>query len=428
MPKTQTQLLQTRALSFIVLMIVAASIVTTQVSVALAAPQATISSTEDDIAAKKQELDSANQKVKELRDQLSHKQNDIKSLSDQMAVIDSRVELIQLQIKATQLDIDKNAAEIDRTEKLIEEKQNEIDTQKTIMNDVIQKLYMEKDVNILSIVVEAKNFSELIEKTEYLSRIRSQLKDTVDKLSILKGELTDQKSKLEEKMKTLEQLKADKVAEEGGLEDQKYAKAKILEQTRGEEGAFKSQLSKAQAEEQAVNAQIIRLVQEQARRKRSEGVEGRPGRDQVVNTGGFVFPLDGVNQVGITGGDFMDPSYGMGFPHTGVDLRASQGTPLHAAGSGVVVAAYDSGGPGLSYIAIDHGNGLITKYLHVSAIYVTAGDVVNAGDVIGLTGGQPGGHGSGIFTTGAHLHFEVNDYQGHALNPHNYLAILPPMF
>jgi len=382
----------------------------------------------DQINSKKQEISAVNKRITELKNQLSQTQKEISSLNAQLASIDSRIELVQLQIQATQMEIEKNTVEIEKTELEIEEKEKEIARQKELINNVIKGLYKEKDTSILAVIIGSSSFSEMITRTEYLTRIRTSLKENMNKMEILKKELEDKKEELDKTKQSLEDLKKQKEEEEVTLEDQKYAKAKIIEMTRGQESEYQSKLAQANAEEQSINAEITRLVQEQARRKRAETVEGRPGRETVVNTGGFICPLAGGCRVSITGGDFMDPAYGMGFPHTGVDFAAGQGTPVMAAGAGTIVIARDSGGPGLSYIAIDHGNGLITKYLHMSAIYVSSGDIVNAGEVIGLSGGAPGTRGAGIFTTGAHLHFEINDYNGNAINPHGYLKIAPPLY
>ncbi len=385
---------------------------------------------DDQLAAKKDSLKQMGQEINQLRNTIAQKQKEIGSLNGQLSIIDSRVNLIQLQIRSTQMDIEKTTMEVDKTEKEIKEKADEISKQKELMGNVIREIYIDKgSSNLVSIVVESKNFSELVEKTEYLSRIRTKLKETVDKLNVLKAELEQRKADLETKVESLGQLKSDKEVEEAGLEDQKYAKARIIETTHGQESAFKALLAQAQAEEQAITNEVVRLVQEQARRRRDQGVVGREGRaGDIVMEGSFTYPLAGSNRISITGGDFMDPAYGMGFNHTGIDLAARQGTPIYSVGAGVIVVARDSGNAGLSYIAIDHGNGLVTKYLHMSAIYVTQGDVVNAGEVIGLSGGSPGTRGAGIFTTGAHLHFEINDYNGTPINPHKYLSFLPPLF
>ena len=86
--------------------------------------------------------------------------------------------------------------------------------------------------------------------------------------------------------------------------------------------------------------------------------------------------------------------------HAGVDLAAPDGTRIRAAGPGVVVAAGPAEGYG-NAVLIDHGNGYLTHYGHMSAITVTVGQEVTAGQQIGNEGST--GH-----STGPHLHFEVH--------------------
>jgi len=93
--------------------------------------------------------------------------------------------------------------------------------------------------------------------------------------------------------------------------------------------------------------------------------------------------------------------------HEGVDLAAPDGTPIVAAGAGVVVQAGVAEGYG-NAVLIDHGDGYLTHYGHLSAITVTAGQRVSAGQQIGNEGST--GH-----STGPHLHFEV--HQGFYQNP-----------
>ncbi|MCO8277172.1 M23 family metallopeptidase [Actinoplanes sp. TRM 88003] len=93
--------------------------------------------------------------------------------------------------------------------------------------------------------------------------------------------------------------------------------------------------------------------------------------------------------------------------HAGVDIAAPHGTPILAAGHGVVVRAGEAQGYGLA-VLIDHGNGYLTHYGHMSAIAVQEGQHVEAGEQIGDEGST--GH-----STGPHLHFEV--HQGFYKNP-----------
>jgi murein DD-endopeptidase MepM/ murein hydrolase activator NlpD len=113
-------------------------------------------------------------------------------------------------------------------------------------------------------------------------------------------------------------------------------------------------------------------------------------------------------------GEREDPILGGGEGefHKGVDIGSPDGTPVHAPADGRVVKS----GPGTGYgreIEIDHGNGVVTLYGHLSAYNVRVGEQVVKGQVIGYVG-----H-SGR-TTGSHLHYEVQ-VRGTAVNPHKYL-------
>jgi murein DD-endopeptidase MepM/ murein hydrolase activator NlpD len=101
--------------------------------------------------------------------------------------------------------------------------------------------------------------------------------------------------------------------------------------------------------------------------------------------------------------------------HLGIDIAATQGTPIVAADSGVVTMA--QGGWNYGYgnvVMIDHGNGFITLYGHLSQINVVPCQGIYAGQLIGLAGNTGN-------SFGAHLHFEVR-LNGMFVNPHDYLT------
>ncbi|CAN7640774.1 peptidoglycan DD-metalloendopeptidase family protein [Rhizobium sp. LjRoot30] len=111
-------------------------------------------------------------------------------------------------------------------------------------------------------------------------------------------------------------------------------------------------------------------------------------------------------------GNRSDPFLGRLAMHAGIDFRFGAGEDIHCTGAGVVTAAAAAGGYG-NMVEIDHGNGLTTRYGHMSRILVSVGDKVKAGDVVGLAG-------STGRSTGTHLHYEVRR-NGQAVDPMSYL-------
>lgn len=107
-----------------------------------------------------------------------------------------------------------------------------------------------------------------------------------------------------------------------------------------------------------------------------------------------------------------DPFLGRPAMHTGLDFRAATGDPVRVTANGRVVSSGWSGGYG-RMVEVDHGNGLSTRYGHLSEIHVKVGDVVKIGQVIGAVG-------STGRSTGPHLHYETR-IDGDAVDPQKFL-------
>ena len=103
--------------------------------------------------------------------------------------------------------------------------------------------------------------------------------------------------------------------------------------------------------------------------------------------------------------------------HEGIDLRVHTGTPVHAANAGTVILARNLYFEG-DCVILDHGQGLMTVYLHLSKFKVKEGDKVKAGQVLGLSG-------STGRATGPHLPFAVR-WQGSYVNPAVLFKLTPP--
>ncbi len=126
----------------------------------------------------------------------------------------------------------------------------------------------------------------------------------------------------------------------------------------------------------------------------------------------MIWPLPSDRTIHTYFGYRVAPTKGASSYHKGLDIGGRTGANVVAVLSGTVIAAEYSSSAGY-YVEIDHGNGLITRYLHNSKLSVSRGQKVSQGDVIALCGS------TGI-STGAHLHFSVVK-NGSYVDPYPYL-------
>jgi len=123
-------------------------------------------------------------------------------------------------------------------------------------------------------------------------------------------------------------------------------------------------------------------------------------------------PVTGEIDISSTFGARMDPFLRVPAMHTGIDFRGEVGDPIYATAAGTVSAAGWSGGYG-RMVEIDHGNGLATRYGHLSQITVALGEKVRIGQEVGRMG-------STGRSTGPHLHYETR-IDGEAVDPQKFL-------
>jgi murein DD-endopeptidase MepM/ murein hydrolase activator NlpD len=131
-----------------------------------------------------------------------------------------------------------------------------------------------------------------------------------------------------------------------------------------------------------------------------------------ANAAPNLWPVEG--QVTGSFGERIDPFNGEGAFHSGVDIGSSFGARIIAPADGIVTVTENMGGYGKTII-LEHGNGISTRYGHLSGYAVTSGQAVHRGDVIGYVGE------SGR-STGPHLHYEVR-INNTPVNPYKYLRM-----
>jgi len=275
-----------------------------------------------------------------------------------------------------------------------------------LANRLVQ-LYKQDTPDVVTVVLEADGFADLLERTEFMQRTSAQDARIIARVRQAKAEsiATAQRlEKLEKRAEELAEAIEDEVAEvariKGQLVDRRdsYASARagrseLLANTRADRAELESHLKSLEREQAAV---LARLQSSSS----GSGVAG-PIRQ---GSGALIWPVNGSIS------SPFGPRWGR--LHAGIDIPAPAGTGIRAADGGQVAIAGWMGGYG-NYTCIQHGGSLSTCYAHQSSIGVSVGQSVSQGQVIGAVGNTGNSFGN-------HLHFEVR-VNGSPVDPLGYL-------
>ena len=364
----------------------------------------------------------------------------------------SKIKTLTEKINLTREQISQLNDSIAENQKAINEGNDSIEDQLTALCERLRAIYMAGSASDLEIILGAKDFSDLIDKMNLVKSLSKYDQELIDQVNVkladiqvnkdalmkdkealteneeaLNADLEDLNKTLEENKDRLMNLKITQDDTKNMLSNLSDSKSelednikKILEeQQREAQAAIKRQQEEAQKKQQ----------QQQEKQDSSETKQDEPQQtepvyepdpepvyepdpiydpDPVPSGGNYVWPAPGVYYISSPYHDTAD----RGYYHSGVDIAGPMGSTIVAADSGTVVATYSGcvhnwgksgdcgcGGSYGNYVMIDHGNGKMTIYGHLSSVAVGAGSVVSKGTTIGYMGST--GH-----STGPHLHFE----------------------
>lgn len=288
-------------------------------------------------------------------------------------------------------------------QKRIEESEKRIGDLQVRLGDRANDMYKAGGTNsFLDVLLGATDFKSFLVAWDALEKISSQdaalvqeTKDVREEAQAAHEEYSKQEQVAADEMNRSLEIKTD-------IENKKAS-------LQAEVDKISAEVAELQAQEEA---------QAEAAKKAAEAAAAASGG----NGGSYTTPSSGNVVSG--NGMFTNPcpagtlSSNFGYRdfdssfHKGIDLAAPTGTPTYAAADGTVMIAGWSSSAG-NWVVISHGNGLVTKYMHHSALTVSAGQSVSKGQQIGLVGNTGN-------SFGAHLHFQV-ELNGAAVNPFNYL-------
>ncbi len=297
-------------------------------------------------------------------------------------------------------------ARTDAARAKLEETKKKLMGEQRLVAQLIRQVYQGGPLSQLNVLFGAQSPDDLTERMQILQTWTAKKADVIDNLTEVKAKVTAQAEALQqlenELAKKREAVHATALAAQDAA-----AKAKAAQQKFDAAAAITAKALKvAESHRDEVKKRYDALKAEQARLA-AEAKKGSAAGSGLTFTGELQWPITG-GSITQNVGPRIHPVYGYKSCHTGLDIGASTGTPIHAAASGIVVSVLDGGPYGL-HTLLTHGSGLTTMYAHQSAAKVKAGQSVTKGQVIGLVG-----HSG--WATGPHLHFEVR-INGTAYDP-----------
>ena len=351
------------------------------------------------------EIDDTKQKAEELQKKKEAAESEQQSLAAQLTTIISEME-------DTKNQISQKEDELSQKEEELFEAQAQENDQYESMKKRIKYMYENGNAKFVDILCQSKDISEFLNNAEYISTISAYDREQLAAYQQIRQKVQEQQAVLEEEYAKLETLQNDLIEKQTNVESLKASKESEISDISGELEATNQKLAELQAAaEEAARKQKEKEAAAAAAKKNS-GSKGSAGVSVVSGNGTFTHPCPGYSRISSTFGYRNAPLAGASTNHKGIDFAASTGTPIYAAAAGTVTSAGYSGKAG-NLIIINHGNGLLTYYMHCNTIFVSAGQKVSKGQNIG----QVGTTGN---STGPHLHFQVMS-GGTPVNPMNYL-------
>ena len=263
----------------------------------------------------------------------------------------------------------------------------------------LRAIYVRGSGSVLTALVDSQSVGEVVSRGYLMRSVARKDQALFAEYKTLRLQIADHKQRQDRLVTGIHLLALRQTAQTHELAQVRQEKGEILEGLRVKEGELEATISQFESDEREIGAEIAAY----SRRSRPSG-----GRAQLpAFSGRFSEPVEGAR---------ISDGFGMRYHpilhkyrmHEGVDFAAPEGTPIHAAADGQVIATTYMRGYG-NVVILDHGGGVSTVYAHASRIMCSVGRQVRRGEVIAAVGA------TGL-ATGPHCHFEIR-INNHPVNP-----------
>ena len=359
----------------------------------LAAGSASGQSLEQKLNSTQNKLSHARAHAGVLTSRISHESAQLQTLTSQVAALRNREAVVAAELQQKQAELDSARARLEALRQRLHEAIQ-------ILEQRLVAIYESSEPDLITVLLQAHGFDDLLARTQYLQTLEHQDNDIVSRVRELRNEM-------QVTVKTVRTARDEIAARKHELD---VTEARLKQRTSELAAARRKQhatLEKVRNQQDDLEGNLNDISQKIAEQL-AAGTGALPAGPIRAGGHGLIWPVNGP----ITSG-YGPRNIGNGYEfHPGVDIGVPTGTSIRAAASGTVTIAAPTGGYG-NYTCIDHGGGLSTCYGHQERFLVSSGQQVAQGQVIGLSDCTG-------YCFGPHVHFEVR-INGQTTDPLGYL-------
>ena len=374
-------------------------------------------------AVSQSEIDDLQKKLDALEQQAQEQQDVINDLTSQKARFITRKLALDGKIEINRQMIELIGEQIKIYDEIIAEKQAELEkaleketTQTELLRSRIRAMEENSSYSYASFIFDSSSVTELLSRIGDVNDIMHYDKTLEEEYMSAREDVESIKKSYEEARHEQELLQKELDTKQSELDAQVEAAYTMIadietlsDDAQAEYDAIAEEEAKA---EETLQEAIRKRAEEEAKRNQNNNSGGNSGGGSGGNSGGgssgggsaislydLQWPVPSCTLITSRFGYRVAPTTGASTYHGGLDIGASMGASIVSAGAGDVIYAGANGGYG-NCVMVDHGNGIVTVYAHMSSIGVSYGQYVTAGQYVGAVGS------TGV-STGPHCHFEI---------------------
>lgn len=363
-------------------------------------------------------LDAAEQKQQKLKEEKKALEKKLDNIQDFTDDVSKYVSTLDMQMTNLLDNIDANKEDIEDIKEEIQSVNEEYDNalsrqqeQYDGMKAHIKYMYENSDSNYLVYLMKSRTLAEFLSREEYVEKVTNYDKVLLNKYQQVLDEVTIARQKAEEKQREVTATKNSLKYEKEKLEQLSDEKTRQINIYQGLVADNRQNVASYAAQIADQEKEVEAILQE-GRDKISQSEKSGDTVQIMPTNGEYAWPLPVSGRITSTFGYRKAPTAGASSYHKGVDIAVNTGTNVLACKEGKVVTAAYSSSAG-NYVAIYHGGGIYSYYMHCSQLKTSVGKHVEKGQVIARSGS------TGI-STGPHLHFAMYK-SGNYVNPMYYV-------